>query len=348
MRDKIEGPADNTEFEGLINDDNATQSQAPDSLNLIDLNSFESGSEDEWLLEHAIPSGYYTGLYGEGGMGKSYVANYLGILACIGGQTFCGLNFPERRINSLLIDYELNPDQQKKRLAQICSGHGLSSIPENFLYAQPRKLIKPLLPEIIEYVRSQNIEFIILDSLAVAGVDPLDVNKFISFTHQLAELKVTCLIIDHQAKQQAKGNYGEKSAYGTVYKRNLARSEFQILRTAASENVISMEMVHKKTNFGQKLDPLNFKIVFGESTITFEEQSIINPYEQDSTFIVNAIRNLQAQGRELIQTDILTELNGTFSKNRILDLLDKGEGLHWIVRRGERNSKIYELIEPEN
>jgi hypothetical protein len=126
-------------------DNNSRVTQAPDSLNIIDLNSLEAPNKTEWLLEHAMPLNYYTILYGEGGMGKSYVANYIGIQACRGGQTFCGLKFPERPVKTLLLDYELSPIEQKKRLSEICNGLGLSTIPKSFKYAKPKKPIKEVM-----------------------------------------------------------------------------------------------------------------------------------------------------------------------------------------------------------
>jgi hypothetical protein len=111
---------------------------------------------------------------------------------------------------------------------------------------------------------------------------------------------------------------------------------------------ISIEMVHKKTNFGRLLDPLCFEIVFGEDEVTFEGQSIINPDDADNPLITEAIRKLRSDSKRVIQNDILTELkNSSLSKSRILTLLKKGEGVLWEVTSAEKNAKIYELIEPE-
>ncbi len=66
---------------------------AQTALNITDLNGYQGGTETGWLLENAIPLNHFTTFYGVGGMGKSYIANYIGLQACMGGQTFCGLDF---------------------------------------------------------------------------------------------------------------------------------------------------------------------------------------------------------------------------------------------------------------
>ena len=319
----------------------------PETLNIVKLNAIDTTSKREWFLEGAIPMRFYTICYGEGGMGKSLFANYLGIQACRGGQLFCGLQFLERPVKTLLLDYELDEYEQKRRLDQISKGLCLSSIPENFLYAKPKKPIMELIPEIANYVHSESIEFIIADSITVAGVDPLEVMSYKDFANQLRDLNVTCLLIDHQAKQQATGYYRQKSAYGTVYKRNLARSEFQIAGKATSENVISVEMVQKKNNFGRILDPLNFNMVFEDSKITFENQATVNPDLAHYDIIEEAIRKLQETKPNVIQSDILKELKDSslLSKDRILYLLNKGKGIYWKISKGTKNSNVYELID---
>src|SRR3990172_11647641 len=57
-----------------------------------------------WLLENAIPDKFPTTIYGDGGLGKSYVGLYFATLAAIGEQSFLGLNFPREPLNVLYLD----------------------------------------------------------------------------------------------------------------------------------------------------------------------------------------------------------------------------------------------------
>jgi len=78
----------------------------PDSLNIINRNKIQAPAETKWLLQGAIPMRYYTICYGEGGIGEN---------------------------------------EQKRRLDQLCKGLGLSSIPDNFFDAKPKKATKEVM-----------------------------------------------------------------------------------------------------------------------------------------------------------------------------------------------------------
>src|SRR3972149_7641884 len=79
-----------------------------------------------WLLEYAIPDKFPTAIYGDGGLGKSYLGLYFAILAALGKQKFLGFEFPPEPLNVLYLHWELDVDEFSRRALKIANGLGLS------------------------------------------------------------------------------------------------------------------------------------------------------------------------------------------------------------------------------
>src|SRR3990172_5453044 len=127
-----------------------------------------------WLLEYAIPDKFPTTIYGDGGLGKSYLGLYFATLATLGKQNFLGLRFPEGPLNVLYLDWELDIDEFSRRTLKIANGLGLSEIPSNLHYYSPDKSLYKLLPELKGITKANGIQFLTIDSLGAACVDPED------------------------------------------------------------------------------------------------------------------------------------------------------------------------------
>ncbi len=78
------------------------------------------------------------------------------------------------------------------------------------------------------------------------GMDPTQVGE----AHRiLAEIGVTAIIVDHEAKPSRDGGSGVKSAYGSVYKHNFARSALSVT-AVTHEGKPAVVVNQEKTNDG--------------------------------------------------------------------------------------------------
>jgi len=301
----------------------------------------------KWIVQNAIPDTYPTMIYGEGGLGKSYLALDLGILTTLGDQTFLNLKFYDKALNVLYLDWELDADEIPRRAIQISKGLNLPNVPENLFYLSPDKTLQKSIPKIKEIIKSKDIGLVIIDSLGASAVDGESVPDIVSLFSKIKNFGIATIILDHQAKMQYKDNYNQKTPFGSVYKFNLARSVFQLVRATDSDsegNQISLLLRHKKSNFGKLLDDLVFDISWQGDRVLFLESNALPPEERDLKLVREAIKELSEEGGRVNQKNLKLNLQGTIGKNRVSELLDKGSGTYWNSEPGLGKEIIYKPI----
>ena len=299
-----------------------------------------------WVIEGLIPDGFPSMIYGAGGIGKSFISTYLGIEACRGGQSFMGYSFPREPLNTLIIDYELDADVQAERAQKVARGLNLTGIPENLHYYAPTKAAARALPEFRGLIKRHDIRFVIIDSWGASGVDGGNPEDTTAFLAELRNLGIATLTLDHQAKIQTGENYDNKTAFGSVYKFNMCRSVFQLSKIGDEKNPMTLQLRHKKSNFGPLVDDLVLDVCFEGDRVLFTQSSAPNPDERDFELIGEAMVTLGADGAKVNQQALTEHLRGVIAKNRLHDLLKKGNGSRWQVTRGERNEMLYESSFP--
>ncbi|SRR5579885_531114 len=295
-----------------------------------------------WLLKGAIPDKFPTTIYGDGGLGKSYLGLYFAILAAKGGESFLGLEFPQEARNILYLDWELDKDEFSRRAGKIAIGLGLPNVPGNLFYYSPEKSLSRLLPGLERTLKANRIQFLIIDSLGASCVDPEEVGDIVEVFGQIKNLGIATLILDHQSKMQSQDNYNQKTPYGSVYKYNLSRSVFQLSCIGREENQISLMLRHKKANFGRLIEDLTFDIVFEEDRVMFLESKALTPEEKEMAIIHDAMRELEGKGEKVNQKALILHLKGVLGKDRIISLLEHGKGKYWDTNKGERRELLYE------
>lgn len=165
-------------------------------------------------------------LYADGGLGKSFFSLHVAIQAARGGQAFLGRRFLKEPLISLYLDWELDIDEISRRADEIARGFELSKPPEGLHYYTPKSSLYKFLKELPKLVEREKTEFLSIDSIGAAGVDPDKVMDVVDVFTALRNLSVTTLPVDHQSKMQSNDNYDSKTPYGSVYKYNLSRSVF--------------------------------------------------------------------------------------------------------------------------
>jgi len=219
----------------------------------------------KWVLPNWIPEGMITVLFGDGGLGKSYIALYIAMRACL-GATFGGLVMDERK--TLYIDAELDFDEFQRRAFKVARGMGLDKPPVGLHYYRLQdSIIKPETQlRVSAIIDTLGVGFSVLDSLSIAafGGSPTDAQDVIRAMKGLEPWK-TVLALDHVSKPGAGANQSHSTQFGSVFKRNIARSSMRLVKAVGG----GLSFQHDKTNFGPMQTPLYFDMEFKDSSVGF-------------------------------------------------------------------------------
>lgn len=243
-------------------------------LRSVRFNEIPDPGPRRYLLEGLIPESYPTMIHGDGGVAKSMLALSLGLAVARGG-TWLGRDAGEG-VPVLYLDFELDAGEQRRRVNRLARGEYLDRVPDNLLYmcalGHPAR---EAFVAALEECREHGVKLLVVDSLGVAlGGDAEAARDVIAFHQKVIEpfraSGIAVFIIDHQSKLQSGQKYGDKSAFGSVYKGNLSRSVVQAEAVERSEGSLSVRLRHKKHNFGPLADPVEVKLRFTEEAVTVE------------------------------------------------------------------------------
>ncbi len=253
-------------------DDDAANKEGP-KLELVTFTKRPKPAPREFVVRDLIPRHHPTTLYGWGGTAKSLLAVLLGLSVAGGHAEFFG-----RPITThgpvLYIDFELDADEQHRRVEQLARGMKME-VPEEFKYVSTLGFRTH---DAIEFAlgvcEDHRMVMTILDSLGPAMVGDMAAAKdVIEFhNHYIAPFKaigVTPILVDHQARQQGGEGYQSKGAFGSAYKEHLSRSLIQVEAgdRSAEQGVLNVRLRHKKTNFGVLLEPFDVSLSFSDEMI---------------------------------------------------------------------------------
>ena len=183
----------------------------------------------------------------------------------------------------LYADFELDPDEQRRRAYQLARGVCLDRPPHDLLYVSG--LGRPageVLKGCLDVCITEGIGLLIIDSLGIAlQGDAEAARDVIRFHHDYLDpfraAGVTLLVIDHQGKTQAGERYQNKRSFGSVYKENLARSVIQVEPGDRGEGLLTLKLRQTKNNFGPKVEPFGARLAFTDEKIT------VDAHELDAT-----------------------------------------------------------------
>lgn len=244
-----------------------TKRKLPEGV--VPLYDFERPDPLQWFVAGLVPEGHLTMLIADGGTGKSFLALHLAL--CIAsGQPFLGRGVDRGRV--LYIDHELDEDEQRRRVWRVAAGMGLGAHDEalrhRLFYTRPHH---PLGTDdhhikVLEYVDRLDIDFVVLDSLTMgAAGDIKDQSDFVPIAQQIRQWPTT-LAIDHVSHSTARSSASKARAFGSVFKRNAARSSLTLAKADTGGYVIQQE----KSNFDAGDARLYYATTFEEDAVTFE------------------------------------------------------------------------------
>src|SRR6266851_4598742 len=121
-----------------------------------------------YVVPGLLPDGALSILYGDGGLGKSYLALHLALCAAL-AHPFAGRPLEKHR--TLYLDAELDQDEFVRRAYWAARGLGLEGPPEGLYYCRlPGSLNDPnVRAHALAYKVECGADLVIIDSLTVAS-----------------------------------------------------------------------------------------------------------------------------------------------------------------------------------
>jgi DNA-binding transcriptional ArsR family regulator len=247
----------------------------PPALTLVRFSDRPPPKPREFLVAALIPRGYPTTLYGWGGTAKSLLALYLGLTVTAQVGEFFGRTVAVHG-PVLYLDFELDADEQHRRVEQLTAGMGMKEVPDDLLYITALGIrTNDAIAFALNMCKEHGVVLIILDSLGPAMVGDMSAAKDViefhnSYIAPFKKVGATPILVDHQARQQTGEGYQSKGAFGSAYKEHLSRSLIQVERgdQGADDGTLNVRLRHKKTNFGALVDPFDVALQFSDEKIT--------------------------------------------------------------------------------
>jgi hypothetical protein len=243
-------------------------------LEAVRFSEMEVPGPRRYLLKDLVLAAYVTLLYGDGGVAKSLLALALAVAVAGGSGKWLG-----REVEScpvLYVDFELDSEEQARRVYQLCRGQGLDTPPEDLLYMSALgHPTREAFTAALEACNEHGVGLMVVDSLgpALQG-DAEAARDVIGFFQKSIEPfraeGIAVLIIDHQSRLQQGQSYQSKGAFGSVFKTNLARSVIQAQATERGEGTLTVRLRQKKHNFGPLAEPFGVKLSFTEQAVSLE------------------------------------------------------------------------------
>jgi hypothetical protein len=243
-------------------------------LEAVRFSDMEMPGPRRYLVKHLVLAAYVTLLYGDGGVAKSLLA--LALAVAIAGDSKEWLGREVESCPVLYMDFELDSEEQARRVYQLCRGQGLDKPPENLLYMSALgHPARDAFTAALEACKEHRVGLMVVDSLgpALQG-DAEAARDVIGFFQKSIEPfraeGIAVLIIDHQSRLQAGQSYQSKGAFGSVFKTNLARSVIQAQATERGEGTLTVRLRQKKHDFGPLAEPFGVKLFFTEQAVSLE------------------------------------------------------------------------------
>jgi hypothetical protein len=275
----------------------------------------------EWFVTDWVPAGSVTALYGDGGTGKTLLAQQLLYAAGVGGQ-WCGIDVPKAR--GLGVFCEDDADELHRRHNDIKKAMGIPvGNPFDQTWIWPRvgfdnllvtfdknnlPSMSPLFRKIAEHVMEKRIGFLILDTVAdMFGGNEIiraQVNFFIksvcgAFIRKAKEAgwTLTVMILAHPSQSGRNSGTGESGSTGW---NNAVRSRLYLTR---DENGGTNDRVltRKKSNYSAAGDEQAIELQWSEGALVVRsgggEDGTAWPPKDVCQQVLDAIREAWATGR---------------------------------------------------
>ena len=312
-------------------------------LRVVRLSDSQRPGPRRFRVEGLLPEGWPTLAWGDSGQGKSYMGMALGQCVAV-GVPFLGLETVKGHV--LYADWELDETEQTRRAFEVAQGMYLDVPPVGFDYVRMTVPFADAVEWIQERIDVDGYDLIILDSFGLAvGGDPESARFVIPFFGALRRLNATTLVIDHQSRLQTGQKYRDKDAFGSIYKKHLSRSGFQVQAISEQPGKKGLVLRHAKTNFADKQPDTYAWLEFSEGRVfltkaTEEEMSVTAVIEE-----MNVAAQIRVAIQELGPSTVaaiaeLADLNVRSVRNEVTRMKQSGD----VAESGkEGHASVYDL-----
>ena len=254
----------------------------------------------KWLIDPLVQLNNPTLIYGPGSSGKSWLAQYISVLAD-SGMSSAGLTVEPSTV--LYLDWETDQQELQSRVSMIRRGLGITD-PCHIWYKSMASGLSADLETVKAIVVEKNVTLCIIDSIGSACMgEPESAEVVLRMFSALRSLGISTICFDHTNK--------EKSLFGSVYKFNAARQIFEVAKTQKpEENKLIFGLFHRKANNSKLIKDMGFTLSFGEGSVEFSRTDIRDTPLEEHMRNADRVQNVLRSG-SLTVPDIAEKLGKT-------------------------------------
>ncbi len=196
-----------------------------------------------------------TILYGDGGLGKSSLALMCGMLVST-GESLAGLSAVPGRV--LFVDYEDSWDVHVRRMRAIAACHPHLKAAD-VCYQGHHEPLWNIVSPLLRRVQTEQIDFLILDSLAAATCGDSSAEAAAKAFRALRMLNIGTLVLAHIPKTTEQQQ--QAGIYGSVFFKNFSRSTWELKKeqeVGADESVLGL--FNRKSNLSRLHPPIGLRV----------------------------------------------------------------------------------------
>ena len=247
-------------------------------------------------------------IYGEGGIGKSYLAGFMAAMVDQAISTEYCRPIPGK---VLYLDFETTSETAARRFQALTKGFGFEGR-SSVIYRFCHQSLASDISEIQKIVAEENVALIIVDSAGPAcGGDPETAASAISYFTALRSLRKASITIAHRSKSNSVG------PFGSVYWVNYPRMSYELKKSQEEESdVMHVALIHRKVNDGQLQKPMSFKIEWhsnGAVTVNTERLESIPDFVTELPLTEQCVVAFQEHGPKTVKE--LAEITGQASRS---------------------------------
>jgi len=159
-----------------VSDDDDTISDSLGSPQIVWFHELGEPKPRRFIIEKVGRKGYPLVVYGAGGVAKSFAVLAGGIAIAGGHREWMGLRVLEHG-HVLYLDFELDVDEQHKRVVELCNGLGVL-VPKRLAYLSGKGFSRDnIFAKARQFAKTHNAVAIIIDSVGQAMVGDMDRNR---------------------------------------------------------------------------------------------------------------------------------------------------------------------------
>lgn len=229
----------------------------------IDTADIPDSGPVRWVVEDLLVENEINIIFGTGSSTKSYQAFAMALSIGL-GVDWCGRRV--RQKNVLIIDYETNAVNYKRRMRRLAQGYGMQGVPPFSIYYWPARG-KPLRDH-KEALRSKiirdGIGFVLIDSVVPAcggeAEKSVVAGDFFNDLHSLG-VGITFLLIAHTTKLS---DVDTQMPFGSVFFHNECRASYWVRKTPGTRGSgdVFAALVNRKLNDGELAKDFGVRLHF--------------------------------------------------------------------------------------